>query len=351
MNKREIKERGKINGLSPKQIKELIKKDVDFANIDDYIRALMEDPDIKYMQKVFLPEKRKIKESIIDPDDVLMATIVGDIIGSFREFSQYDFKNIKNEEFFTDKNFYTDDTVLSIATKHAILKNSKNPDFRSAYIEAYNKHPDAGYGSGFVCWATNTMMFYKDGMDNTTKIDNTKGYGSCANGSAMRISYIPAYYENINDVIYYTIASAMTTHSHVDGVKGSIVLSVCIWMALHGYTKQQIYDYCRKHYKYTADEKQNLIYKWCLFDLDSKLPEYSDIVNKNSLFCNYAVPFVIKCFYETDNYDSCIRKILSYFGDADTLCAMASGLCYAFYRDIPYDTEEIKEKYLKGLNI
>ena len=72
----------------------------------------------------------------------LIGVILGDISGSQYEFSRMrpvdlDWQNVP---LFTDKCRFTDDTILSIATKDAILKNPKNPDFFNAYYEFGNKY-------------------------------------------------------------------------------------------------------------------------------------------------------------------------------------------------------------------
>ena len=60
----------------------------------------------------------------------MIGAILGDIIGSRFEFN----KSIKIENFdlFTKECFFTDDTVLTIATADAILNNK-------SFVEAYQR--------------------------------------------------------------------------------------------------------------------------------------------------------------------------------------------------------------------
>ena len=101
-------------------------------------------------------------------------------------------------------------------------------------------------------------------------------------------------------------------------------------MALHGYTKDEIMQYCKEHY---GPRTEQLIYASSHFDSTVPLPEVTakQPVSRASLFANYAVPFAIRCWYETTDYETCMRKILSYYGDTDTICAVAAGLCLAYY--------------------
>lgn len=321
--------KAEVNGLSKKQTRKLLKDNVDVDLLDREIQKAMLTPDIEEIRKRYLPDMKKTIRNNVTPYQILMATIAGDVIGSRFEFAEHS----KPASLFADSCFYTDDTVLSVAIADAILKNPQKPDFRTSLIDAYNKYPDAGYGYNFVLWAK--------GID----IDNTVGYGSYANGSAMRVSFIPAYYNNIKQVIKYTVDSAMVTHNHLEGVKGAVVLSVCIWMALNGYNKNEIYDYCNKHYYYNEENKKLLINGWNLYDISIGKFTLGNEVSKNSMFCNYAVPFVIKCFCKTHSYEECLYTILDGFGDSDTLCAMASGLCYAYYKAAPFDLKTVMSRY------
>lgn len=40
-----------------------------------------------------------------------------------------------------------------------------------------------------------------------------------------------------------------------------------------------------------------------------------------------------------------MREILSHFGDTDTICAIAGGLCYAYYEKTDFDIDTILKKY------
>ena len=77
--------------------------------------------------------------------------------------------------------------------------------------------------------------------------------------------------------------------------------------------------------------------------MNTVLSELPNNIVRHSLMANYAVPFAIKCFYETESYEACMREILSHYGDTDTICAIAGGLCVAFYGTTGMNTQEILE--------
>ena len=37
--------------------------------------------------------------------------------------------------------------------------------------------------------------------------------------------------------------TASVSNNHPEGIKGAVVTATCVWMARHGKTKQEIYDY------------------------------------------------------------------------------------------------------------
>ena len=61
----------------------------------------------------------------------IIGAVLGDIAGSQYEFTRMRPKDLdwKNCELFTKKCRFTDDTVLTIGTKKAILEDKENPNF------------------------------------------------------------------------------------------------------------------------------------------------------------------------------------------------------------------------------
>lgn len=341
--KKELIAKMQLNCLSDAQIQKIMDNNHTSEVMVKAMRQAMNEPDIVFLATHFLPqvtvpETRKH----IAVQDIINGVICGDIIGSKFEFVTHDYNKAKTMPLPQRKSYHTDDTILTNATWTAILANPERPDFRQAYIDAYHKEPMAEYGSTFVNWAINGQIFYTDDMTERPR-DNTVGYHSCTNGCVMRIASIPAYYDDLNDVIQHTIESCMTTHNHVESVKASIILATSMWMALHGYPKQDIYYYCKKYYPMSDD----LIYHATQFDMSTDLDDIPNTPVRNSLFANYAVPFVISCFMFTDSYETCMREILSHYGDADTLCAIAGGLCVAYYGITDMSVEEILKADMK----
>ena len=213
------------------------------------------------------------------------------------------------------------------------MENDKEPDFRKWYIKLYKEFPRAGYGSAFSRWAI--------GID----IDNNIGYGSYGDGSAMRVSFIGAYYKSIDDVIKYAYQSAIVSHNHIDAVKGAIITAVVIWMCKNKYSKNEIKEYVYKYYAYDENLLSNKTTGYTHFNL--KNPENNIFKKQGNISCNFAVPYAIYCFLESTSYEDCMKKVLSNFCDADTICAISGGIAAVFYNVNKKDI--VNEKITKTL--
>ncbi len=77
----------------------------------------------------------------------IIGAILGDIAGSRWEFGRPKDLNWEHIDLFTDDCLFTDDTVLTVATKYALLNNIL---FADAYHKFGNEYPNAGYGGRYL---------------------------------------------------------------------------------------------------------------------------------------------------------------------------------------------------------
>lgn len=241
--------------------------------------------------------------------------ILGDIIGSQYEFDPCD--NPKTCPLFSDKVIFTDDTVLTLAVKYAI---DNGIAFIKAFKEIGRKYPDCGYAGMFENWLLS---------------DKEEPYGSWGNGSAMRTSYIGEYYDDLKDVQRVAEECAAVTHNDPEGIKGAVVTATCIWMARHGKTKQEIYDYVLE--QYPEDVYPFSIAK----DLNYIRQNYEWDVS-----CQGSVPVAMRCFYESDSYESFIRNVFSFECDCDTICCIGGGVAEEFYKTTGFNNDKVLSEYL-----
>jgi ADP-ribosylglycohydrolase len=248
----------------------------------------------------------------------LIGSILGDIAGSPYALEMPEEElDYKNMELFTDKCEFTDDTVLSVATKDAVYYGL---NFGKCYKEYGRVYPNIGWGKMFKDWFMS---------------DNNAPYNSYGNGSAMRVGYISEVSKDEIDVQSLSVLSAVCTHNSKEGIKGAIVTAMCGYMAKSGSSKDDIFMYTKKMYN-----KDEYAYPVTM-SLNELRQEYSWQVS-----CQGSVPVAIRCFLESDNYESCIRNVLSLKCDADTLACIAGGIAENYYGTTGLDNDALLKKYL-----
>lgn len=235
----------------------------------------------------------------------MLGAIAGDIIGS-----RFEVIPTKSSDFdlFTELNTFTDDTVLTIAVADAILYNKSYEENLKYYGRRY---PDAGYGGNFIRWLSGAI----EGP-----------YYSFGNGSAMRVSPVGFAFETVERVLHEAERTAEVSHNHPEGIKGAQAVALSVYMAKHGYNKDQIGREIEKRFEYDLNRSLNAI-----------RPDYSFEVS-----CQKSVPESIIAFMESEDCESAIRNAISLGGDSDTMACIAGAIAQAYYKDIPgYITENV----------
>ena len=229
---------------------------------------------------------------------LIIGAIAGDVIGS-----DFEWNTVKTTDFnlFCKDSRFTDDSVLTLATMSAIINGNGYCD---SYKKFGQKYPNAGYGGYFYKWIFS---------------DKSEPYNSWGNGSAMRVSPVGWYCNNINDVLAEAKKSAEVTHNHPEGIKGAQATAAAVYMARWGKTKDEIKKYIEANFQYDLDRK-----------LDDIRPGY-----KFDVSCQGSVPEAIIAFLESTDYENAIRLAVSLGGDSDTIACITGGIAEAFYGKIP----------------
>ena len=149
----------------------------------------------------------------------MLGAIAGDMIGSVYEF--YPTKSTDFPLFVPDSRF-TDDTVLTVAVADCLLNSVGYIDKFHEYTLAY---PHRAYGLGFYNWVHS---------------GSREAYYSWGNGSAMRVSPIAYAFETLEKALHEAKASAEVTHNHPEGIRGAIAVTMAIFMARRGESKDEI---------------------------------------------------------------------------------------------------------------
>lgn len=239
----------------------------------------------------------------------MLGAIAGDIIGSV-----YERRSARNREFplFSEDSRFTDDTVLTIATVHALLTNG---DY-AAYYQLYGRHwLDAGYGGAFRRWLLE---------------ENPRPYNSWGNGSAMRVSPIGFCLNSETDVLAEAQRSASVTHNHPEGIKGAQATALAIYLARKGADKETIRREISGRFDYDLNRTLKQIALDYRFDVS----------------CQGSVPESIISFLEATSYEDTLRNAIALRGDADTMACIAGGIAEAFHGELP---EHIRSQALTRL--
>jgi len=253
----------------------------------------------------------------------MLGAIIGDIVGSV-----YEWHNIKTKDFplFRDDCFFTDDTVMTVATADALMNGGTKDNFIDAYKKWGRLYPNAGYGGRFGSWLHS---------------DDREPYNSWGNGSAMRVSPCawlmdcgfcartgmwPSNGRN------RAILSAEVTHNHPEGVKGALAVTDAIFMCRFYFGGYEFDygngDYCNPE-KWKARIKEHIEQEHG-YNLSRTLDEIRPTYRFNES-CQDTVPQAIIAFLESTDFEDAIRNAISLGGDSDTLAAITGSIAEAAY--------------------
>lgn len=228
----------------------------------------------------------------------MLGAISGDVIGSI-----YERARLKTTEFplFSARSRFTDDSVLTVATAHALLTGE-------SYAEAYhtfgNRYPHVGYGASFRAWL---------------RSDSPAPYNSWGNGSAMRVSPVGIAAQSIDQTLAEADRSASATHDHPEGIRGAQAVALAVFLARTGSSKHEIRREITTRLGYNLSRTLSEIRPAYRFDVS----------------CQGSVPEALTAFLESDCVEHAIRLAISLGADADTQAAIAGAVADAFWGGVP----------------
>ena len=239
----------------------------------------------------------------------MIGAILGDFVGSI-----YEFNNIKTKDFnlYDEEMEFTDDSILTIATAHWLLKGGEPGAY---YCEYANKHrfPMGGYGGMFSNWVTRCM-------ENNTIMPP---YNSCGNGSAMRVSPVGWFFNTEQEVLEAAKRSAECTHNHPEGIKGAQAVALAILLARRNTPVNEIARRIEHDFGYNLSLSVDEIrkrYSWNGMDDDM-----------DGGTCQGSVPQAISCALQATDFEDALRNAVSIAGDSDTIACIAGGIAQAIF--------------------
>ena len=232
----------------------------------------------------------------------ILGAAIGDISGSYIEFRPHEKPKTKEEAvLFQSGCEFTDDTVMTAAVADALYHET---DMATTLRRWGTRYYAAGYGARFVHWLADPRM---------------GPYHSYGNGSAMRVSPAPYFARNEEEAVEYATRATAVTHDHPEGIKGAVALSVLMYRALRGASKEELRQYALSQYDFEALDYESM----------------KAYMGHGEEICQVTVPQALWCFFHSDSFEDCLRTALTIGWDADTLADIACALAEAFYKEIP----------------
>ena len=253
--------------------------------------------------------------SLKDKNGVIGA-VAGDIAGSHYEFLE---QKMKNFTLFSPYDSFTDDSILTLIIAKTFLDCKKNfKNLKSKLIINIKKigklYIDvAGYGDMFLQWLLSK---------------SSEPYYSFGNGSAMRVSAVPYFANNIDEVKTFSKIVTEITHNHPEGIKGAEATAVVIWLALNDYSKEEIKQYVENNY-YPMNYTEKDLFENYKFEGS----------------CQKTVPQCIFAFLISNSYEDSIKKVIGWGGDTDTMGAITGAMAGAYY-GVPLQIQKKAKAYL-----
>lgn len=240
----------------------------------------------------------------------MIGALLGDLVGSRFEASP-----VKTKDFtlITSINTITDDSVLTIAVADSLMNNIPFGTNLKKYYQLYSR---AGFGARFHIWACS---------------DQRVPYYSFGNGSAMRVSPVGWYFDNLEEVLERAKESAEVTHNHPEGIKGAQAVAAAVFLARQGFEKKDIQAEIQNRFEYNLERS-----------LEEIRPGYSFDVT-----CQGSVPESLIAFLESRDIEDAVRNAVSLGGDSDTQACIAGAIAEAYYGK---PSEELEKRVFNSLD-
>lgn len=240
----------------------------------------------------------------------MLGAILGDIIGSPWEGGSCADPNV---ELMGYGSVFTDDTVCTVAIAQALVEGVDIAQSLRSWVRRY---PGRGYGGSFHGWAWS---------------DNRGPYQSFANGGAMRVSPAGFLATSLEEALALATKTASVTHDHPEGIKGAQAISLAIWLAKSGASRDSIRGEIQRRIGYALNQTV----------ADLSAPEAFGF----SVLAEETVPLALTAALEARSFEQAMRHSLSIGGDTDTIACMAGGIAEALF-GIPETLVQRGSEYL-----
>ena len=240
----------------------------------------------------------------------MYGAICGDLAGSIYEYNQVNrIRSISTAHLITDKSFYSDDSILTIAVADAIINNKDYDYYLRKYINEYKDYKP-NYGPYFETIFSPNLIKWSE----SNNIGNSRG-----NGAIMRVSPVGFMFKEEKEVIENAKMATMPSHNTKEAIDSATTISLIIFYLRNGYSKEEIIKKLKLDIKYNPFKK------------------FNTTCEETKGNCLYA-------FFNSNSFEDAIRKTLLMGGDTDTNCAIVGSLADAYYGVDDGLKEQIEQK-------
>lgn len=247
---------------------------------------------------------------------------------------------------------YTDDTEMAMGLVQVLEEYREvNQDaLAKKFAERYTVNPYRGYGAG----ARELLQNIQTGADwRTESRAMFEGSGSYGNGGAMRVAPLGGWYaDDIEGTIEQATRSAIVTHTHPEGVAGTIAVALAAgWAARRAASRRttpsnEMLPWVISHLE-PSEVRSRL--EWAsTYKLDTwPFTVASQVGCGEQISAQDTVPFCLwLAASQIDDYCRAMWTAARVGGDIDTNCAIVGGIvALSVGRDgIPADWRRHRER-------
>ena len=170
----------------------------------------------------------------------MYGSIYGDLAGSIYEFEQLkEIKSIDNGGYLSDKSFFSDDTILTVAVCAAIKDDKDYDKYLRKYIIDYMDYkPDfhpyfrSSFSPNLIKWAPNLIKWAKSDLEGHSQ----------GNGAMMRISPVGFLFDSEDEVIENARLATIPSHNSEEAIDSATKIALIIFYLRKGYSKEEVFE-------------------------------------------------------------------------------------------------------------
>lgn len=227
----------------------------------------------------------------------MWGAIIGDLAGSIYEYNQIkEVHSLNPTCLISEKSFFSDDTILTIAILDAVLHNG---DY-TYYLKKY--------GNQFATYKPEITPYFKTSFSPQFLkwVRGEKAGVSAGNGALMRISSVGYLFSTKEEIERNAIQATIPSHNSQEAIDSAIKVVTIIFLARLGYQKEKIIKTLQLELQYTPFLKFNST-------------------------CSQTLPNCLYALFSSNSFEEALKTVISYGGDTDTNACIVGAMAEALY--------------------